>query len=128
MAGKSKGAIEPLNEAMRLDPGNRVFYFAELVWAYTLMRRYAEAVPLLKRHLAQYPNSLGGHEDLTMAYVELGRLDEARAEVAEVMRLNPQLTLEGERRAREHGVASIPLKDRALAERLLADLGKAGLK
>jgi len=128
MAGKSQDAIEPLNKAMRLDPDNRVFYFAELAWAYTLMGRYAEAVPLLKRHLARYRDSLGGHEDLAMAYVELGRLDEARAEVAEVTRLSPQLTLEGERRAREHGVASIPLKNRVLAERLLAGLGKAGLK
>ena len=66
--------------------------------------------------------------NLAVAYVELGRLVEARAEVAEVIRLSPQLTLEGERRAEEHGVGTMPLKDRALAERYLADLGKAGLK
>lgn len=63
-----------------------------------------------------------------MAYVELGRLDDARAEVAEVMRLNPQVTLEGERRAEEHGVGIWPIKDRVLAERYLADMGRAGLK
>jgi hypothetical protein len=63
-----------------------------------------------------------------VAYVELGRLDDARAEVTEVMRLNPQLTLEGERLAEEHGVGIYPIKDRVLAERFLADMGKAGLK
>ena len=51
------------------------------------MGRSAEAVPLLKQHLARYPNNQGGHWALAVAYVELGRLDEARAEGAEVMRL-----------------------------------------
>ena len=41
---------------------------------------------------------------LAVAYVELGRLDEARAEVAEFMRLSPKVTLEGDKRAQEHGV------------------------
>ena len=58
---------------------------------------------------------------------ELGRLNEAQTEAAEVMRLSPQLTLESLKRYQEHGVG-IPYKDRALAERDLADLGKAGLK
>jgi len=58
------------------------------------MRRYAEAVPLLKRHLARYPNDIGGHLPLALSYIELGRLDEARAEVAEITRLAPQFTLE----------------------------------
>jgi hypothetical protein len=43
------------------------------------------------------------------------------------MRISPQLTLEGSRRAEEYGVLG-RLKDHALAERELADLGKAGLK
>jgi hypothetical protein len=92
------------------------------------MRRYAEAVPLLKRHLARYPNDIGGHLPLALSYIELGRLDDARAEVTEIMRLAPQFTLEGEKRAEEHGVGTIPFKDRAYRELYLADLGKAGLK
>ena len=127
-AGKPEDAIASLNEAIRLDPRNRDFYSVELAWAYTLMGRFAEAVPLLKQHLARYPNNQGGHWALAVVYVELGRLDEARAEGAEVMRLNPQLTLEGERRAEEHGVGALPLKDRTLAERYLNDMSKAGLK
>jgi hypothetical protein len=85
-------------------------------------------VPLLKAHLARCPNEIGGHWLLTVANVELGRMDQARAEVAKLMRLSPQLTLENERRAEERGVEAFPIKDRALRERNLADLGKAGLK
>ena len=128
MAGEPEEAIEPLNKAIRLDPLNRDLYSGELAWAYTLMGRYAEAVSFDKRFVARYPNNEGGHWNLALAYVELGRLDDARAEVAEVLRINPQLTLEGERRAEEHAFGIIPLKNRALAERYLADMAKAGLK
>jgi adenylate cyclase len=128
LAGEPQEALESLNKAMRLDPLNRDLYLVEQAWADTLMGRYSGAVSSLKRHLARYPNDLGGHWILTLAYVELGRLDEARAELAEVKRLSPQVTLEGERRAEEHGFGLIPLKSRALAERYLGDMGKAGLR
>ena len=113
---------------MRLDPRNPDWYLFELAWADTLMGRYAEAVSLHERHLARYPNDIFSHWVLTLDYVELRQLDEARVQVAELMRLNPQLTLEGERRSEEHGFGIIPLKNRALAERYLADMAKAGLK
>ena len=127
-AGKSEDAIDALNKAMRLDPLNLDFYLVELASAHMIMGRFAEAVPLLKRHLAHYPNDISGHWLLAVASVELGRLGEARAEVAEVRRLSPQLTLENERRAEEHGVGTWPYKDRTLRERYLADMGKAGFK
>ena len=48
-------------------------------------------------------------------------LEEARAEVAEVLRLNPNLSLEW---LKQHG----PFKDPADLERYVAALRKAGLK
>jgi hypothetical protein len=85
------------------------------------------AIALGKKSVARYPN-MGAYSVLAVAYVELGRMDEARAEMAGVMRFNPQFTLEGERRAEEHGVGAFPFKDRAFTERFLADMGKAGAK
>jgi tetratricopeptide (TPR) repeat protein len=112
---------------MRLDPRNRDLYLVTVAWSYNLMGRYAEAVPLLKRHLARYPNQIAARYNLVVAYVELGQMDEARAQVAELLRISPQLTLEGFKHAEKHGVG-YPLKDRALAARELADVAKAGLK
>ena len=58
---------------------------------------------------------------MAAVYSELGRKAEARAEAAEVLRLNPQFSLEVHRQ-RE------PVKDPARLERHLAALRKAGLK
>ena len=93
-AGKPEDAIESLNKAMRLDPRNRDFYLVLVAFSYMLMGRYAEAVPAFKQSLARYPNFSVAHWELAVAYVELGRLDEAQAEVAEFMRLSPKVTLE----------------------------------
>ena len=127
LAGKPENAIESANKAIRLDPRNRDLYLVTVAWSYNLMGRYAEAVPLLKLHLARYPNQIAAHYNLAVAYVQLEKMDDARAQVAELLRISPQLTLEGFKHAEEHGVG-YPLKDRALAARELADVAKAGLK
>jgi len=61
------------------------------------------------------------HLNLAGCYAELGRLEEARAEVAEVLRLNPNLSLEGLKQ-------TVPFKDPADLERFLDGWRKAGLK
>jgi adenylate cyclase len=58
---------------------------------------------------------------LAASYSELGREEEARAEIAEVVKMNPQFSLEGMRQR-------WPYKDPADLERYLAALRKAGLK
>ena len=85
------------------------------------MGRYEEAIVLLKKFLGQYPNQLGAHLNLATAYQEVGREEEARAEVAQVLRLNPNYSLETLKKMNLQ-------KDPALAERSLAALRKAGLK
>ena len=63
------------------------------------------------------------HTGLAVDYIELGRDDAARAEAAEVLRLNPQYSLEMIFR-------TVGPKGKVLAEnvRWSADLRKAGLK
>jgi adenylate cyclase len=58
-AEKPEDAIESANKAMRLDPRNRDLYLVMVGSSYNLMGRYAEAVPVLKRHVERYPNNLG---------------------------------------------------------------------
>ena len=85
------------------------------------MGQYEEALVPLKKVLALNPNSGAAHRMLAVCYAELGRLDEARAEVAEVLRLNPNYSLEWVRQ-------NMPYKDPADLERWIAALRKAGLK
>ena len=121
-AGRPAETIEVEEKAMRLDPRNADNYAFDTGWAYDLMGQYREALPFLKRHAARYPNNVFVHLELAFAYAQLGRDQDARAEAAEVLRLNPQYSL----RLAEKGPG--PYKDPALLQRYVAGLRKAGLK
>src|SRR5262249_6802519 len=92
-----------------------------VVTAYALAGRLEEAAALSQRLLQQFANFLGAHLQLAGIYSELGRETEARAAAAEVLRLNPQFSLEVHKQR-------VPLKDPAVLERHIAALRKAGLK
>ena len=121
VSGKSAEAIGLAEKAMRLDPRNRDLYLFFEGWAYTQMGRHEEAIPILKRYNARYPNNWGAHAYLVVDYTELGREDEARAEAAEVLRISPQFSLDA-------WWQMIPFKDPAWRKRLYADMRKAGVK
>ncbi len=85
-----------------------------------LAGNYEEAIPSLKTFQASYSNNIGAHLMLINCYVELGRNQDARAEAAEVMRINPQFSLAAQKKM---SLIKGPLRDR-----LYADMAKAGLK
>jgi tetratricopeptide (TPR) repeat protein len=89
--------------------------------AYALARRYEEALAPLKQFVTRYPDLLGAHLNLAAVYSELGKEAEARAEAVEVLRINPDFSLEVHRQR-------MPIKDPAVLERHLAALRRAGLK
>ena len=120
-SGKPEEAIRLVERAMRLNPRYPVTYLACLGYAYRLTRRYEEAIAVQKRVLTRNPDFVGAHFNLATTYSELGWEEEAQAEVAEVLRLSPQASLEGVRRV-------LPYKDPAELERVLAALRKAGLQ
>jgi adenylate cyclase len=120
-AGRPEDAIGLIKKAMRLNPRYPYNYLANLGMAYRLAGRYEEAIATLKTATIRNPDHLPFHLHLAVSYSELGRDAEARAEVAELLRISPTFSLEGVRRV-------MPFKNQAESERYLAALGKAGLK
>ena len=121
MAGRPKQAIPLAKKAMRLNPHDyHAWYRFVLGRTYYLTGRYEEAIASLKRSVARNPNFVPAHRYLAAIYGELGRKDEARAEVAEILRLHPRATVENLKR-------TAPWKDRKALQRFLDGLSKAGL-
>ena len=106
-----------MQKAMRLDPNHPEIYLVQVGAAYNAMGRYREAADAFRRAQATIPVT---HLGLAYAYLELGREQDARAEAAEVLRLNPQFNLETVFR-------TVGPKGNVLARRWSADLRKAGL-
>jgi TolB-like protein/Flp pilus assembly protein TadD len=119
--GRTEETLEAAAQALRLKPFTADDHLASVGTAYAVAGRYAEAVAPLQRYLSHYPNILPAHLTLAVVYSELGKEAEARAEAAEVLRLNPNFSLEIHRQR-------VPIKDPAVVERQLAALRKAGLK
>ena len=120
-AGRPGETIGLIEKAMRLNPHYPEYYPSILGFAYRLLGQYKEAIAAQKNALAHNPDFLSGHTQLAVLYSELGQEEEARAEVAEMLRISPQFSLKvyGQR---------IPFKNPADLERYLAALHKAGLK
>jgi adenylate cyclase len=86
-----------------------------------MLNQCSEALPLLRAAVLRAPNARFGHVALAAVYVRLGRLEEARTETAEVLRIEPTYTLDRtERRLRR-------FSSKEHAERYFGDLRTAGL-
>ena len=119
--GRSENALEAAAQALRLQSFIKDSHLNSVGTAYDLAGRPEEAIAPLKHYLIHYPNILGAHLTLAAVYSELDKEAEARAEAAEVLRINPQFSLEVHKQR-------APIKDPETLERHLAALRKAGLK
>ncbi len=86
-------ALAAAEKAIHIDPHNKI-YLRQEGCADTQLGRWEEAVSVLKSFLASFPDSPYGHGELAIDYSRLRPRQDARAEVAEVLRLNPQFTME----------------------------------
>jgi adenylate cyclase len=121
MVGEPARAIEVLEANMRLDPfASPIYSFGVMGMANYMLKRYGEAVRSLRETVLQLPNWQFFHLWLASAYAQLGQLEEARKETAEVLRINPGFTIESYKRL-------FPYKDPKDAEHRLDGLRKAGL-
>jgi len=120
MVGRKQEAIALLEKAIRLNPMAPSIYFRRLGSAYRDIGRYEEAIVQLKKAINLSPDSLYPHTALASTYSLAGRDDEARAEVSEVLRIQPKISLESLAKR-------VAYKNKADIDRIINALHKAGL-
>jgi adenylate cyclase len=121
-AGEPARAIEVLEANIRLDPfqSNVPGFMGVKAWANYMLKHYGEAVRLFLECMLRLPNAVGPCAGLAAACAQLGRLEEARKEAAEVLRIYPGFTIESWKR-------TLPWRDPKDAEHVVDGLRKAGL-
>ena len=119
-AGRQWEAEREYEKALRLNPLDPLVCLAVGTVLF-VSRDYDRALAVLGRGAKATPDFIGLHAVLALTYAEMGRMEEARAAVAEMLRINPEFSIEE--------VASRNLQgfDPESAERFLAAARKAGI-
>ena len=122
-AGQPEAALESIRTAVRLDPRPPTYLTAYYGWILFQNRKYEDAIAVLEpiaetrdRGLADSPSELLG-----MAYAELGLMDEARAQVKNLLIKEPFLNVAYYRLTYDHHAREVDLRHR------LDALRKAGM-
>ena len=119
-AGRFEEAIPVLQKAIRLNPFPRAAIFLHLGHALWGAGRFEEAVSAYKKVL-QLRDDIWAHLRLAGTYIMMGREKEARAEAAEVLRINPKFSLDSFAKGSLY-------KDQSVMDNLINACRKAGLK
>ena len=120
-SGRAAEAIPLLKKAIRLEPYTPATFYYQLGMAYNFTGQYDEAIAVLKKALKRTPDHLLSLLGLTIAYSLADRMEEARATAAEVLRVNPKLSV-------AYLEKKAPYKYKVDLELSMGAMRKAGLK
>jgi len=122
LSGRPQEAIPMLQKSLRLSPipiHSQVLGL--LAHSYGMLGQYEEAIATYRKVLQLYgPDHLMAHIGLVATYASMGREKEARAEGAEVLRIDPKFSW-------ERWIKGLPYSQSS-KDRLADALRKAGLK
>ena len=110
-ANMPQEAIPILKRAIRLNPYPPSRYFHNLAWSYNELEKYEAAITAARKAVSIQPNDIFAHLALVYAYSLLGREEEARAQVAEVLRINPKYCLRRGKGRRKNPAVSERFRD-----------------
>lgn len=88
--GRSEDAVELAKEVIRRNPNSPVFCFRSLAAAYYLLHRYDDALATLQKIAVP----LDARRQFAITYAQLGRLEEARAEANEFLKIYPSFSIQ----------------------------------
>lgn len=118
--GHANIAIDYIDKAMSLNPFFSWQYLNTLGRAYYALGEYEKAILYLQQALERNPAVTHPRLYLAASYVQLGQLDDAEWVITELELRNPEYTISNLQR-------SLPIDDKNLLARLLADLITAGM-
>jgi tetratricopeptide (TPR) repeat protein len=120
--GKYEEALSMARKAVSLKPAPEPYFYVNFGVSYCMMEQYEEAIAEFKKAIDIWPEYIYGQIGLTASYSLTGRMEEARDQAAEVLRINPKITLED---IAKNGYFNSKKADK---ERFISALRKAGLK
>ena len=118
-SGEPEEALVLIKEAMRLNPSFPDWWLMIMQESYRLSGRYEEAIETIHEELRRLDQYFT-RTRLALYYAQTGRDEEARAEIAKALQLNPDMNLEIWEKAQF-------FKNKDWLERDLADLRRVGL-
>jgi adenylate cyclase len=118
--GRSAEALPCFERAMALNPLCPDMWLHFQGQTYFQLGRYEEAAAVLRRRIFRNPGTDASRVLLAATYGQMGRLEQAREQWGEALRVNPDYSLEHRRKA-------LPYKDPADFEAIVEGLRKAGV-
>jgi adenylate cyclase len=119
-AGRAEEAIPSLKKAIRLDPHAPGLYLNLLASAYRDIENYEPAMEWAEKAVQKNPQNVLSRQTLCSIYCLADRMDEARAQAAEIMRIDPKFSV-------KRLAKTDPTKNQVVKMRFIDALRKAGL-
>lgn len=119
-ANRCEEAIPILQKAMRLSPIPLYVCEASLAQCYRTTGQYEQAIAAYRNILKKQPNQLPAQVQLVVALVQAGKEEEARAEAANVLKIDPKFSVES--------FAKVLPGNQKFIDVLVSCLHKAGMK
>jgi adenylate cyclase len=94
IAGRPEQSIPLFEKATRLNPLGPALFYIDYGIALRDTGRIEDGIRALKKAIEHAPNYISAHVHLAAAYAMIGRDQQAQAEVAEVLRIDPGYSVE----------------------------------
>jgi adenylate cyclase len=120
LSDETELAIKLLKRAFRLNPIPPPHFYMFLAMAYRNNGQYEKAIELSEKGLIGNPDQLSVYLTLAASYCFLNQTEEAHKAVEEVLRIDPNFSLENQAK-------TMPYKNRATGDKFIDALRKAGL-
>jgi len=120
-SGRPEEAVPLYQKAIRLNPIGTAYLYREFGYSLRDVGRFEEAVSAFKKAIQLAPYDMNAHTGLAVTYSMMGREKEARAQAAEILRINPKFSVDAWANKSSY-------KDQSQKEKIAEGLRKAGLK